>query len=119
MKNILRQSLAKKLILFAFIIGLVSPSAMAYQDGGFPLGTSPVLPVGPNENVQLVAAVAPSVQNLNVSTTTGNASVSFSLNTNATTTVWIKDTAGTIVKTLIFDNNLNGNQNYSFYMYLR
>lgn len=114
MKNILRQSLAKKVILFAFIIGLVSPSAMAYQDGGYPLGTSPVQDLGPVQQGQLVAAVAPSVQNLNVSTTTGNANVSFSLNTAATTTVWIKDTTDTIIRTLIFDNSLNGGQVYSY-----
>lgn len=114
MKNILRQSLAKKMILFAFIIGLVSPSAMAYQDGGYPLGTSPALQFEPVGKGQLVAAVAPSVQNLNVSPTTGNASVSFSLNTQATTTVWIKDTTGIIVKTLAFDNELNAGQVYSY-----
>jgi flagellar hook assembly protein FlgD len=108
MKNFLREGLAKKVILFAFIVGLVSPAALAYTDGGYPLGTSPIRSNELVSGAQLVAAVAPSVQNLNVSTATGSATVSFSLNTNATTTVWIKDTTGTIVKTLIFDNNLSG-----------
>jgi flagellar hook assembly protein FlgD len=114
MKNLLRNSLAKKVILFAFVIGLVSPSAMAYRDGGYPIGTSPVSPRGPVDEGRLVAAVAPSVQNLNVTTTTGSATVSFSLNTSATTTVWIKDTTDTIVKTLIFDNALTSGQTYSY-----
>lgn len=114
MQNFLRHSLAKKVILFAFIIGLVSPSAMAYRDGGYPLGTSPVREITPVENGRLVAAVAPSVQNLNVTTATGSATVSFSLNTSATTTVWIKDTTDTVVKTLIFDNSLTSGQTYSY-----
>jgi flagellar hook assembly protein FlgD len=95
MKNPLRQSLAKKVIAFAFLIGVVSPSALASQ----PL---------------LVAAVAPVIQSLNVSTSTGSATVSFSLNTTATTTVWIKDASSNIVKTLIFDNNLTGGTLNSF-----
>lgn len=102
MKNFLRQGFAKRAILFAFLIGIVSPSAMAYVDGGYPAGTSPV------------AAVAPSVQNLNVSTASGSATVSFSLNTNATTTVWIKDSTDTIVRTLAFDNNLSGGTLYTY-----
>lgn len=122
MKNLLRHGLAKKVIAFAFLVGIVSPSALAYQDGGFPTGLVPVnpsgvaqlVPVAPVGIGQLVAAVAPTVQNLNVTTSTGSATVSFSLNTNATTTVWIKDTTGTIVKTLIFDNNLTGGTNYSY-----
>ena len=114
MKNFLRQSLAKKVILFAFIIGLVSPSAMAYTDGGYPIGTSPVGVIQPVGIGQLVAVVAPSVQNLNVSTATGSATVSFSLNTSATATVWIKDSTDTIVKTLIFDNSLSAGQTYSY-----
>ncbi len=120
MKNFLRQSLAKKVILFGFIIGLVSPSAMAYVDGGYPVGTLRAQPIELNSSLRavdpalLVAVVAPSVQNLNVSTATGSADVSFSLNTNATATVWIKDTTDTIVKTLIFDNNLSGGTVYSY-----
>lgn len=109
MKNLLRQGLAKKVIAFAFLIGVVSPSALAYQGGGFPTG---LVSVNPSVS-QLVAAVAPAIQNLNVTSTTGSATVSFSLNTTATTTVWIKDTAGTIVKTLIFDNDLTAGTVYS------
>lgn len=81
------------------------PSAMAYVDGGYPSGTTP--------NKQ-VAAVAPSIQNLNVNTASGKATVSFNLNTNATATVWIKDSNDTIVKTLLFDSSLNGGTNYSY-----
>ncbi len=105
MKNTLRQGFAKKAILFAFLIGAVMPSALAYVDGGYPLGTAPA---------DQVAAVSPSVQNLNVTTATGSATVSFSLNTNATTTVWIKDSADTIVRTLAFDNNLSGSTPYTY-----
>lgn len=81
------------------------PSAMAYVDGGYPSGTFPD---------KLVAAVAPSVQNLNVNTASGQATVSFNLNTNSTATVWIKDSNDTIVKTLLFDSSLNGGTNYSY-----
>lgn len=115
MKNFLREGLAKKVILFAFIIGLVSPSAMAYRDGGYPAGTSPIdQGVRPSSEASLVAAVAPSVQNLNVSSSNGSATVTFSLNTNANTTVWIKDTTDTIVKTLVFDNYLAPGVTHSY-----
>jgi hypothetical protein len=67
MTNFLRQSFAKKAIMFAFLVGIISPSAMAYVDGGYPAGTT-----------SLVAAIAPIVQNLNVSTSTNSASISFS-----------------------------------------
>ncbi len=115
MKNFLREGLAKKVILFALILGIVSPSAMAHRDGGYPAGTSPITDgARPVAEASLVAAVAPSVQNLNVSTSTGSASVSFTLNTYANTTVWIKDTTDTIVRTLVFDNYLAPSQTHSY-----
>jgi hypothetical protein len=104
MNYILRQGLAKKVVLFAFLIGIVSPSAMAYVSIGYPVGTTPIVkPI-----TSYVAAVAPVVQSLSVTPVIGSATVSFSLNTNATTTVWIKDSTDTIVRTLAFDNNLVG-----------
>ena len=103
MTNFFRQSFAKKAIMFAFLVGIISPSAMAYVDGGYPAGTT-----------SLVAAIAPIVQNLNVSTSTNSASISFSLNTAATATVWVKDSSDTIVRTIAFDNNLLGDTVYTY-----
>ena len=123
MKNLLRNSLAKKLILTAFVMGLVSTSAMAaYQIG--PVGSvSSIKPVispaalatlAPTTSAQ-VSAVAPIVSNLNVTPSTGSASIAFSLNTTAYTTIWIKDMSDTIVKTVIFDNNLTaGTYSYTW-----
>lgn len=95
MKNLLQSGLAKKVLLFAFIVGVVSPSAMAYQFGGTP-------------DTSTVAAVAPVVQNLTVVPATGSATISFSVNTNATTTVWVKDSSDNIVKTVSFDQPVTG-----------
>lgn len=95
MKNLLQSGLAKKVLLFAFVVGLVSPSAMAYQFGGTP-------------DTSTVAATAPVIQNLTVTPSTGSATVSFNLNTNATSTVWVKDSSDNIVKTLSFDQAVAG-----------
>lgn len=110
MKNLFRNSLANKLILTAFVMGLVSTSAMAaYQIG--PVGS---FDAGVTTTTQ-VAAVAPTVSSLNVTPSTGSASIAFSLNTTAYTTIWIKDMSDTIVKTLIFDNNLSaGSYSYTW-----
>ncbi len=112
MNNLLRSGFAKKVLAFAFILGLVSPSALAYTSLS-PLAG--VVKLNPSV-LNLVAEVAPVIQNLNVTSTTGNAAISFTLNTTATTTVWIKNTTGTIVKTLIFDNSLVGGRvnNYTW-----
>lgn len=110
MKNLFRNSLANKLILSAFVMGLVSTSAMAaYQIG-------PVGSINPGiTTVTQVAAVAPAISNLNVTPSTGSASISFSLNTTAYTTIWIKDMSDNIVKTVIFDNNLSaGSYSYNW-----
>lgn len=110
MKNLFRNSLANKLILTAFVMGLVSTSAMAaYQIG--PVGS---FDTGVTTTTQ-VAAVAPTISNLNVTPSTGSASISFSLNTTAYTTIWIKDMSDNIVKTVIFDNNLSaGSYSYTW-----
>jgi hypothetical protein len=76
MKQLLRTGWAKKAILLAFVVGLVSPSALAYQ-------VSPV-------ETSTVAQVAPQVLNFTVNPNSDGATLSFSLNTPAKTTVWAK-----------------------------
>ncbi|MCC6643201.1 S-layer homology domain-containing protein, partial [Candidatus Peregrinibacteria bacterium] len=117
MKNFLRNGIAKKLVLFAFVMGMVSTSAMAaYQVS--PVGTisqTGYQVTNPVVSTETVAAVAPVVSNLSVTPSTGSATVSFSINTTAYTTVWIKDMSDTIVKTLVFDNNLSaGSYSYNW-----
>ncbi len=104
MKNLLSSGLAKRVILFALIVGLVSPSAIAFtdQDGIY------------YQDDGLVAAIAPIVQDLHVTTNNQVANVNFSLNTEANTTIFVKDTSNQIVRTLIFDNLLQGGVGYTY-----
>ncbi|MGL5831039.1 MAG: FlgD immunoglobulin-like domain containing protein [Candidatus Altimarinota bacterium] len=111
MKQLLRTGWAKKAILLAFVVGLVSPSALAYQVS--PVETSGGYQVSPVETSQ-VAQVAPQVLNFNVNPTSTGATLSFSLNVPAKTTVWLKDSNDTIFKTLVFDADLNGGQTYNY-----
>ena len=105
MKKLLSSGLARKAMMFAFVIGMLSPSALAYyqttpvvqnglQFSGIHSEIS-VLPINTGMNISnLVAAIAPKVQSLLVNPDSynpanGNTTISFTLNTNANTTVWI------------------------------
>ncbi len=134
MKKLLSSGLARKAMIFAFVIGMLSPSALAYyqttpvvqggsQFSGINSETS-VLPINTGTNIStitsnFVAAIAPKVQSLLVNPDSynpanGNATISFTLDTNANTTVWIKDANDVVIKTLLFDTNLNGGQLYTY-----
>ncbi|MBD3270066.1 hypothetical protein GF376_00910 [Candidatus Peregrinibacteria bacterium] len=110
MKNLLRSGWAKKAILFAFIVGVVSPSALAQVGSGTYTGSG----------LNATAAVAPQIQNLQISPSgvydpnDGNLTVSFELNTTAKTSVWIKNSNNQIVRTILFDTDLISGQTYSY-----
>ena len=133
MNNLLSTGLAKKAIVFAFIVGLISPSAFAYTDqapvnlGSTPIGlvsssvvdlsqaglqaVSPSVDLG---QAGLVAAVAPSINALGVTPSTGSALIYFNVSTAAKATVWVKDMSDNIVKTLTLATDLVPNQTYQY-----